>query len=473
MLQRLVADIRAVHLFSDAWPEERWLSELPALESEVLASRSRTALLIALSHLSTSLRDGHLAFTPSGGWEDPSIAVVPVTFFQAGSPLAPRFFVRDADPETQLGAGDELVSYDGIDTADLLQHFRFSIDRSSPGARAQRLTELLSWRQTQVSPGILGSTVEVRVRRGDRVASAALVFQRNGPPPPSSEEPPPHGRAECAAPPRDYGQGYELARASRRLCLYRSNEPALVPYPIVRHVSFFYGDAGIDYEALGRDREMLRAFLHESPPLSGILLDLRDNAGGHHAGLFLPWYLGQRFGTSAQWVRLHPQLVERERLERALGDRAAVHEYLRRAEAGERFWVRSFRCPPSECPAQADVPLARVPVALLVGPACVSACDDFFEVWRQHSAGPTVGASPAAMGTAIRYPLLVQLGHEVLGEFTVALSGTRSSDGGLWREGAPAAVGYEVEPVWPPLAFEQTIVRTAIAALGKDSKAQQ
>src|SRR6187399_2458114 len=51
MFERLVADIRAYHLFPDAWPEERWVAELPALQRAVTGAVDRAALLVALSHM--------------------------------------------------------------------------------------------------------------------------------------------------------------------------------------------------------------------------------------------------------------------------------------------------------------------------------------------------------------------------------------------------------------------------------------
>lgn len=460
--ERLVADIRAYHLFSSAWPEERWLAELPALESEVMAARNRLELLVALSHVGNSLRDGHLAFTPRNGWSEAGIAVLPVSFFQAGSPLSPRFFVQQAEPGTQLMVGDELITYDGDRTDELLERFRLSIDQSSAGARAQRLTELLAWRWTRVNPGILGSTVEARVQRGESVVTASLAFHPNGPPPTSTNEKP-----ECAAPWRSYGALYELDRASGRLCLYKSTESGFSSYPIVRHVGFLYGEREINYAQLRRDREMLRDFLLESPALAGVLLDVRDNEGGHHADLFLPWYLSEPFEASTEWVSLEADLNDRNRLYQALRSWPSVDEYLRRASAGHRWWVRPFRCDAAECPPQSGGPVTDVPMALLVGPRCKSSCDYFFDIWTQRRAGPTVGTPPAAMLTSIRYPLPVSLGREVLGDLTVALSGTRASEEDPWHEGLSPAVDHPVDPAWPASKYERTIIETAIAALKK------
>ena len=96
-VEQLVADIRAYHLFPDAWPMERWAAELSALEREVTAAVDRSALFVALSHVAASLRDGHLAFTPAGGSINPGIAVLPVSFFNGQ-----RAWSRDSSSKRRL-----------------------------------------------------------------------------------------------------------------------------------------------------------------------------------------------------------------------------------------------------------------------------------------------------------------------------------------------------------------------------------
>jgi hypothetical protein len=461
MFEQLVADIRAYHLFPDAWPEERWAAELPALEREVTGAVDRSALLVALSHVAGSLRDGHLAFTPTGGWTNPGIAVLPVSFFQTGSPLQPRFFINRTTPEAGLAAGDELVQYDGFEVATLLEHFALEIDRASPAARAARLAELLQGRKTETHPGTLGSTVAIRVKRGDAFVDATLVFGPNRPPPDPTSDPP-----SCPARQRDFGAEYELARASGQLCLYRGVSARTSRYPIVRHTSFFYGSqASIDYAGIEQDHELVRAFLAATPHLAGVLLDLRDNAGGHHSDLFLPWYLSGSYPRTRRWVRLHPQLSDRARLSHALWSSEAAEEYVRRAGAGETWWVAPFECSASECPPMSKALVTKVPIAVLVGPSCRSSCDTFVNVWSERHAGPTIGEPAAAMLTSNRYPLDVRLGDESLGQLTVALSGVRATEHDPWLEGNPGPVDELVEQSWPAADYEQKMIDTAIRAI--------
>jgi hypothetical protein len=461
MFEQLVTDIRAYHLFPDAWPMERWAAELPTLQREVTAAVDRSALFVALSHVAASLRDGHLAFTPAGGWTNPGVAVLPVSFFQTGSALEPRFFVEKAGPDTGLAVGDELVRYDGIEVSALLAHFAPELDRASPGSRAAHITWLLQARRTETHPGILGSAVPMRVKRGDEFLDAAPVFVPNRPPPDPKSDPP-----ICPARHRDYGVGYELARLSANLCLYRGVSARTSRYPIVRHTSFFYGSNGtIDYASIEQDHELVRVFLAATPHLAGVLLDLRDNNGGHHPDLFLPWYLDGSYTRTVRWVRLHRQLSDRARLTQALWSTRAAEEYVRRAVTGDNWWLQDFECNTTECPPMPNALVTKARIAVLVGPRCLSSCDEFVSVWSRRHAGPTIGEPAGAAGSSNRYPLDVRLGGESLGQLTIALSGSRATEHDAWHEGNPGPVDEPVEPSWPAAEYEQKMIDTAIRAL--------
>ena len=461
MFRQLVADIRSFHLFPDVWPVERWAAEVPALEREVTGAADRSALLVALGHVSASLRDGHLAFTPTGGWINAGIAVIPVSFFQTASAQGPRFFIEKAAPSTGLAAGDELIRYDGVEVASLLEHFAPELDRASPTARADRLAELLTWRKTETHPGILGSAVPLRVQRAGEFVDAAPVFVPNHPPPDPTRDPP-----TCPSRHRDFGAGYKLFRVSEHLCLYRGVTARTRRYPLVRHTGFFYGGKSrIDYAAIEQDHELLKTFLAATPHLGGVLLDLRDNSGGHHSDLFLPWYVSGPYARTLRWVRLHPQLTDLARLSHALWSSEAAEEYVRRARAGETWWIAPFECSASECPPLPNALVTQAPIAVLVGPRCKSSCDTFVKVWSDRHAGPTIGEPAAAMLTSNRYPLDVRLGDESLGQLTIALSGVRASERDPWLEGSPGPVDELVEPSWPAADYEQKMIDAAIRAL--------
>jgi hypothetical protein len=198
------------------------------------------------------------------------------------------------------------------------------------------------------------------------------------------------------------------------------------------------------------------------------LLDLRDNGGGAAADYVLPWYASRPHRGLKEWVRLNPDLTDRTRLRRALRDDAAVDEYLRRTAGRDEWWVRPFDCGSGGCedPQRSQLGLVTsVPVALLLGPGCKSACDTFAAIWSRERFGPTVGTPPAAMYTSLRYPLAVELDREWLGDFTIALCGLRWDAGERWLEGQPLDMDRLDESNGSMLGNELGLIEAAIAAL--------
>jgi hypothetical protein len=271
----------------------------------------------------------------------------------------------------------------------------------------------------------------------------------------------------CPSRHRDYGVRYELARLSAHLCLSRGVNARTSRYPMVRHTTFFYGSNGaIDYASIEEEHELVRVFLAATPHLAGVLLDLRDNNGGHHPDLFLPWYLGGSYPRTVRWVRLHRQLSDRARLTQALWSTWAADEYVRRAVAGENWWVQDFECDSTECPPIPNALVTKARIAVLVGPRCVSSCD-VVSVWSRRHAGPSIGEPAGVVGSSNRYPLDVRLGGESLGQLTIALSGSRATEHDAWLEGNPAPVDEPVEPSWPAAEYEQKMIDTAMRALAR------
>jgi hypothetical protein len=303
-----------------------------------------------------------------------------------------------------------------------------------------------------------GTVVGLTLQHGAHVVSAAASFSSR-----SSTSAPARSGAACPAPPRAMGGSYEFVEAGTGVCLYRATQEPFASYPIIRHVSFV---SSVD--ARRSDHQRVEAFLAATPQLAGVLLDLRDNGGGAAADYVLPWYAPRPHRGLKEWVRLNPQLTDRARLRRALRDDAAVDEYLHRSRAREQWWVRSFVCGPGGCEdSQRDRlgPVTSVPVALLLGPGCKSACDSFSAIWSRERFGPMVGTPPAAMYTSLRYPLAVELDGEWLGDFTIALCGLRWEAGEPWLEGRPLAMDAVVESNALMRGNELGVIEAAIAAL--------
>ena len=220
----------------------------------------------------------------------------------------------------------------------------------------------------------------------------------------------------------------------------------------------------------------MQTFLTQTPRVAGVLLDLRDNYGGIAADYVLPWYSSGAYRGASEWVHLQRELDDRARLRTALRSDAAVDEYLRRAAAGNGWWVRPFDCDHGDCRGARARALGRVsaaPVALLLGPGCRSSCDMFAAIWTRERFGPTVGEPPAAMFTSLRYPLAVALGDELLGDFEIALCGLRFQDDEPWLEGRPLRIDALLEPAWPQRSYDVLLLHSALRALAAHQQTQR
>jgi hypothetical protein len=463
MFERLVGEIRKHHVFSNVWPEVDWARELPVLERELLGARNRRELLLALCHLSNSLRDGHLTFSACPNADGPQTRLgIPVAFSAAGRSDAPHFIISQAEASSGVAPGDVLLEYDNVPSEALLEHFRLELNAASANVRVEQLTTFLNRRYTLGREALEGEPVPFTVRHGAHVVSAQLAWRAA-----DAVNPPPAPGLGCAAPVRDYGAGYTLVEVGAHVCLYRASRAPFASHPIVRQISFLY--KGAEFKA---DRERIRAFLARVPRVDGVLLDLRDNGGGRAAEYFLPWYASGPYQGAKEWVHLDRELTDRKRLLMALRHDAAVDEYLRRAESGVRWWVRAFDCATGNCPAGPETARSQrvtsAPIALLLGPGCRSACDMFAAIWTRQGFGPTIGAPPAAMYTSLRYPLAVTLGDAWLGDFEIALCGLRLEGDALWLEGRSLSMDSAVEPSWPFGARDVATVRAAVEALQRE-----
>jgi hypothetical protein len=458
MFEGLIDDIRASHVFSSVWPRTEWERDLPALWQEVSSSTDRPALWRALRHLSNSLRDGHLGFTPAGTDELQRRVRLPFQLVNTGSSAHPRFMISGSERVRGISPGDELLTYDGVPSAELLQHFRFELNAATPGARLDQLSNFLESRFA--AEHVEGTVVALTLQHGAHVVPAEARFRAS-----SSTKARVGSAGSCPTRARKYGGTYQFVEAGTGVCLYRATREPFASYPIVRHISFLSSA-----EERRSDHQRVEAFLAAIPRKAGVLLDLRDNGGGVAADYLLPWYAPSRHRGLNEWVRLNPKLTDRARLRRALRNDAAVDEYLRRSAGREDWWVRPFDCGTGGCEDSQPRRLERVtsaPVALLLGPGCRSACDSFAAIWSREGFGPTVGTPPAAMYTSLRYPLAVELGGELLGDFTIALCGLRWEATEPWLEGRPLPIDAPVESSGPSLDDDLELLDAAMAALRK------
>jgi hypothetical protein len=234
-----------------------------------------------------------LKFTPAGTEEPRERVRLPFELINAGSPTHPRLMVSRSERTREIGPGDELLTYDGVPSAELLEHFQFELNEATPGAR---MDQLLSFLQSRFAVEQMeGTVVGLTLQHGARVVSAEAIFSRH-----SSTSAPAGDGVTCPAPPRTFGGSYELLEAGAAVCLYRASREPFASHPIIRHVSFVSSA-----EARASDHRRVEAFLAATPQVSGVLLDLRDNGGGTAADYVLPWHAPRPSTVDPAAARTH------------------------------------------------------------------------------------------------------------------------------------------------------------------------
>jgi hypothetical protein len=261
-------------------------------------------------------------------------------------------------------------------------------------------------------------------------------------------------------------------------CVYGSSEGRGRHYPIVRQFSFRYPDVGL----LKVDHHNLKEYLGELKGAKGVILDLRDNRGGNNPNWFLDWWAPRPYYDHFVHTRLHEDFDSVEKLERAgitgWGP-ARFQTYLsaleQRTDDTAFMEPRPFFCPTPDCENwdnryEPKNQVTTLPVALLVGPRCVSSCDHVVYVFKENEFGPVIGTPGAAGFTA--YRLKYDVKHPVSGENLGSVNFAFSYEvSGKTREKVEAVV---VEPdvmIGPTFEnqgrYDRLLVGAAIEALGR------
>jgi hypothetical protein len=268
--------------------------------------------------------------------------------------------------------------------------------------------------------------------------------------------------------PRKY-PSYELTHVGARYCIYASKRAPFRDYPIVRHYSFRYSD--MDWHPspawlAHADQRNLQAQLASLSP-KGVILDLRDNSGGNNPNWFLDWWAPAGWTDHRVQIRLDEQLRDRaarQRMGVTLGDGKGgwyTAQLDGRAPGQELSAPRPFFCKPVPAAEPGTkncdwdnryVPSHRVttaPVALLVGPGCVSSCDSIAHAFDENDFGPLVGEPTAAGYTTARMKLTVKDVADVeIGSIRIAVSAEQSGLTGKDVEAVPLHIDYPVDRVF-------------------------
>jgi hypothetical protein len=471
LFDELVARIRRHHQFAApafANLGRDWDDDVAELRKRMAAGETEAHVLRTLDELQNSLLDLHLPFESAG---DPRSVALPIAF--AVEPVAGperfRLYVARVGPELgdRVQPGDILASLDGIDVPTLLREHRFSNAFNQPRAAAEAIASHLVRRRYAYWPELDDEPVAVRVmpRKGGDPLDITLRWAM------------PDERRDGAAslelacdgvPPRDYGP-YELAAVGARVCIYTSRAKSHARYPIVRAHSFFYEDQ----ERLVRlDHHLIRDTLAALPRVDGVLVDLRDNHGGNDPHTFLDWWAPQPYDNISVSLPLDAELarLEGDMLDRILWSSTVAQQYRDRQKRGDSSWEFPFLCSNERCDDGArrtpKHPVTRAPVALLVGPQCISSCDTFALVFASNRFGPLVGAPTAAAYTVVRLPIEAKTNDgRSLGTLQVALSRSRIGEG-PWIEGVPLPLDVPLERTFENReTFDRSLVDAGIQAL--------
>lgn len=469
LFDALVAEVRAVHqLAPSTWENLAPLtfpSALPELREAFGAAATEAELIGALVRLGNALHDVHLGFRPAAPFRAHlTLPVVVTPEWEGGQ----AWMVVTESRAPGVDAGDVVTSYAGTPASELLRRYA---DRSSANQWRGVALGVAAWmteRPADAGDGVDGGTVTLGLhKRYGTDAFVNLTWSRGGWHGAESAPPatPDYDQTRCAPglPTRRYPT-YRLASHGTAYCLYLSPNPRYAPYPVLRLFSFEF-PRPFDAEA---EHEHLARALRPLPDVRGLILDLRDSAGGSDPKWVLDWFAPR------------PYLDLRTQVKKTLWLDTIVVEDVANLDDG---WVnalarapegalvsRFLGCRGADCTDTRQLPAHRilpVPAALLVGPACNGACDRFARLWDENGLGPIVGEPSGAALTALRVDLPVALpGGRKLGSLRLALSLDYSPLTGRPVEGLPIHVDVPVAWTWATRdTYESAMVDAAVRTL--------
>ncbi|MBN2496353.1 MAG: hypothetical protein JXR96_17295 [Deltaproteobacteria bacterium] len=479
VFQELVAEVRRHHVFAEQTFENlgrTWDEDLPRLEKEFRQASTKSELVAAINHLVNSLHNPHCFYnTPD--------RPIPMTAgfeieveWRAGSP---SFYVSRVDEPAlrgRIAPGDYLVSADGVPSQDFLQAFIFESNGNNWRSIASDIASFLCRRTTQrttVKPGDQSRWV-FRTRDGSRQIAIQTrwkaVEQRR-----QSDFLLDYRKNRCdELAPESYGP-YRLQARGSNYCLYAGERQPYDRYPIVRFFSFdYYGSPS--FHGLKTDFFNLKQQLAGIETARGVILDLRENRGGNNPNWFLAWWAPAPYSDHFVYFKLHPDLDSRAELQRARitgwgpTDISAYLEALAARKPDQAFWgPRPFFCPTPDCRGwdnryRPSERVTELPVALLVGPRCISSCDHFAFIFKENGFGPLIGLPGAAGYTGYRMMHRLRSPHlDDLGFCWLAFSYEVSGKTRKAVEAVPVAPDHLVERSFENSAvYSKLLVDTAI-----------
>jgi hypothetical protein len=470
----LVDDIKRLHVFTPRTSENlgrKWEDELPALRKEALKADTAPKLAVAFTHLANALHNPHVSYSPPQRLTSVTNGVKLETEWSEGRV---RFYV--AKPVGGLNAGDILLSADGEDGAQLLERHANESNMNQWRGIARGVARWLTTRAVMPEGGKSVWVVQDRNSGGPRTVEIGWTGDLPGGG--ATEQKLDYEGDTCAGLP-DRGYGKIIARG-QNLCVY-AGKPG---YPVVRHFSFNYGGGSLDamQHSVRAEHENLVRALGTLGNLKGLIVDLRDNSGGNNPNWILDWYAPAPYVDRFVRVKL-PAAKDEAKVLQLLGNGRWVTGYraaLKARQPGDDFAPpRTFFCKDDDCawdnryePAH---PVTKAPVALLVGPGCVSSCDSVAFTFKENDFGPLIGEPTASAYTTQRltWPVTLQSG-QAFGSIALAFSDEVSGKTHLSIESVPLEPTKLIEPTFETAAtYDGLLVDAAIADLEARKKAKK
>jgi len=477
-----VALARRFHVFSAQTAKNlghSWDDELPRLEAEFAAAKDRAGLVLALIHFGNSLHNQHCGFDPK---DDATVVVLDAAVDVEWTDGKPVFYVVTPAKGTAMVAGDILADVDGVPASALLEHDVYRSNANNWFGISRAVARSLTRRSTRTTQEGAHATWTLQPRGGGVPKKVELAWHAAPDTWTGTDYAIDYAHAPCAdLPAVDYGP-YALTSEGPNVCLYTSTDRRYAPYPIVRYFSFGYvyphdKSYGPAQHRARADHDALLAGLSSVKGARAVLVDLRDNHGGNNPNWVMDWFAPQPYVDHYVFTRLDEALRDPAlRKDANMDDAAEARAYLAELDARtpeQRFTRRRpFFCRPDTCDwDNRYAPSHRVtslPLALLVGPNCVSSCDSLTQQFAEQRLAPLIGEPTAMAHTTRRMKREIVFHGEVLGTLEVAFSYEVSGVSGEPVEGVPIHLDDRVDRTFANRdRYDALLVDRAIAVLGK------